>query len=175
MDHPRVFTYRSARSGSLMAGIALALLVETVVLHYWLVAKHPLLAWVLTLVSLTTLAWLAADYAAMGHGAIRLDDDSLRLDIGRRFSMRLPRGYVTSAIQPAWRDLPEAGTPAAAGYLNFTKPAQPNVLLTLREPVTLRLVGGVRRPVQRIGLHVDDPQRLVAELTELPSSVPEPS
>src|SRR5690242_1262839 len=119
MNHVRVFTYRSARSGSLMAGIALALLVETVVLHYWLVAKHPLLAWVLTLVSLTTLAWLAADYVAMGRGAVRLDDRSLRLDIGRRFSVRLPREYVASAIQPAWRDLPEAGTPAAANYLNF--------------------------------------------------------
>lgn len=175
MNSVRHFSYRSARSGSLMIGIGLALLVETVVLHLWLIGRHPLAAWVLTLVSLTTLAWLAADYVAMGRGVIRLDADSLRLDVGRRFALHLPRAYVVSVVRPEWRDIPEAGTPAAHGYLNLMKPAQPNVLLTLREPVSLRLPAGVRRTVQRIGLHVDEPQRFVAVLAELPSSVPEPS
>ena len=54
---PQEFTYRSARSGSLLAGLGLALLIETVVLHLWLVERHPVLAWILTGVSVATLLW----------------------------------------------------------------------------------------------------------------------
>jgi hypothetical protein len=44
------------------------------------------------------------------------------------------------------------------------KPAAPNVLLTLAEPTRLRIAGGIRRTVRRIGLHVDEPQRLLEAL-----------
>jgi len=159
------FTYRSARSGSLVAGLGLALLVETAVLHLWLAARHPALAWVLTVASLGTLVWLATDYRAMGTGVIRLDDHSLALVVGRRFNMLVARENVAAVIQPGWRGVPEAGTPAAAEYANLTKPATPNVLITLGEPAQLRLPGGLRRRVRRIGLHVDEPQRLVSALS----------
>lgn len=160
----QVFTYRSARSGSLLAGIGIAILAETLVLHLWIVGRHPLIAWSMTAISIATLAWLAADYAAMGRGAIRLDDEALALDVGRRFALRVPRASLVSAVQPEWRDIPEAGTPAAADYLNLMKPAAPNVLLTLAEPSRVRIAGGIRRTVRRIGLHVDEPQRLVKAL-----------
>lgn len=39
------FTYRSARSGSLTAGLSLAVAVETMVVHLWLVQRHPGLTW----------------------------------------------------------------------------------------------------------------------------------
>jgi hypothetical protein len=37
------FTYRSARSGKLVAGLGIALLVETVGLHILVVGRHPLI------------------------------------------------------------------------------------------------------------------------------------
>jgi hypothetical protein len=158
------FTYRSARSGSLLAGIGIALLAETLVLHLWLVSRHPLIALTMTAISVATLAWLAADYVAMGRGTIRMDGEVLVLDVGRRFALRVPRASLASVVQPDWRDIPEAGTPAASDYLNLMKPAPPNVLLTLAEPSRVRIAGGIRRTVRRIGLHVDEPQRLVEAL-----------
>jgi hypothetical protein len=155
------FTYRSARSGSLLSGIGIAILAETLVLHLWIVGRHPLIAWSMTAISVATLAWLAADYIAMGRGAVRLTDEALALDVGRRFALRVPRSSIVSAVRPGWRDIPEAGTAAASGYLNLMKPAAPNVLLTLAAPAQVRIAGGIRRTVRRIGLHVDDPQRLV--------------
>jgi hypothetical protein len=162
------FPYRSARSGSLIAGIGMVLLVETLALHLWIAARHPLLAWALTTLSLVTLGWLAADYRAMGHGVIRLHEGELELNVGRRFALRMPRENVASAARPTWRDIPGAGTPAAADYLNLMKPADPNVLLLLREPTRVRITGGIRRTVGRIGLHVDEPERLVAEIMAHP-------
>lgn len=162
--HMLEFPYRSARSGSLIAGIGIALLAETLVLHLWLVAWHPLLAWAMTAISLLTLGWLAADYRAMDRGVIRLHAGELELKVGRRFTVRLPRENVASAMRPTWRDLPQMGTPAAASYLNLMKPAEPNVLLLLREPMQVRIAAGIRRTVGRVGLHVDEPERLVAAI-----------
>lgn len=164
MDVAQEFTYRSARSGSLLAGLGLALLVETVVLHLWLVGRHPVLAWTLTALSAATLLWLAADYRALGRGAVRVSDDALDLRVGRRFAARLPRSDVASAARAGWRDIAAAGTPAAAGYMNLMKPATPNVLITLVAPARVRLPGGIRRPVQRLGLHLDEPEAFLSAL-----------
>lgn len=160
------FTYRSSRSGSLMAGLGLALLVEMVVLHLWVVGRHPLLAWFLTASSLSVLLWLAADYRAAGRGVVRLSAETLQLDVGRRYAVRLSPAAVASAVQPGWRDLPEPGTPLASGYLNLMKPATPNVLLTLATPTSVRLPGGLRRPAQRLGLHLDEPAAFLAALRD---------
>lgn len=164
-ERAQEFTYRSARSGGLLAGLGLALLVETVALHLWLVERHPVLAWTLTVVSLATLLWLAADYHAVGRGAVRLSEDALDVRIGHRFAARLPRAEVASVVRARWRDLPAAGTPAAAGYMNLTKPATPNVLVTLVAPTRIRLPGGIQRSVQRLGLHLDEPDLFLSALS----------
>jgi hypothetical protein len=166
------FTYRSARSGSLVGGLGLAIAVETVALHLWLAARHPIAAWALTAGSVAALAWLAADYRALGRGAVRLDGDSLDLRIGRRLALRLPRAAVAEVLRPTWRDLPTAGTPAAADYLNLTKPTTPNLLLTLAEPATVRLVGGLARRARRLGLRLDDPDAFIAALVATPDGAP---
>jgi hypothetical protein len=152
------FTYRSARSGGLLLGLGIALLVETVALHLWLVERHPAIAWTLTIASIATLLWLAADYRATSRGAVRLSDDALDLRVGYRFAARIARRDVASVARAGWRDVPAPGTPMAEGYINLMKPSTPNILLTLVTPTQLRLPGGVRRSVQRIGLHLDEPQ-----------------
>lgn len=168
------FTYRSARSGSLVGGLGLVIAIETAALHLWLAARHPVLAWTLTAGSLATLAWLAADYHALGRGAVRLDDDTLDLRVGRRLSLRLPRTAVLAAVRPSWRDLPAAGTPGAGDYLSLMKPAAPNVLVTLAGPATIRLPGGLARRARRLGLRLDDPDAFVAALavTSTPAQAP---
>jgi len=166
------FTYRSSRSGGLLAGLGLALGVETVALHLWLVGRHPVLAWMLTATSLATIAWLVIDYRAVGRGAVRLTDDALELRVGRRFAARLSRSDIETAVRPDWRGLPRAGTPAAAGYLNLMKPASPNVLLILSTPTRVRLPGGISRSVQRLGLHLDEPQSFLGALNASPTIAP---
>jgi hypothetical protein len=162
------FTYRSARSGSLVIGLGLAIVVETIVLHLVLSARHPWLAWALSVASVATLAWHAADYRALGGGAVRLDGDTLDLSVGRRVALRLPLAEVQSVVRPAWRDLPAAGTPDSRELLNLTKPASPNVLVTLVAPAEVRLPGGLRRRARRFALRLDDPDAFVAALSASP-------
>ena len=153
------FTYRGARSPSLLAAVAAVLLIETVVLHLLLADRHPLLAWVLTVGSALTLVWLAADHHAMGTGHVRVGPAGIDVRIGRRVRFTVPRASIARAVTPTWRDIPEV--PDA--YLDATRPADPNVLLELHEPVTVRLFGVPRR-VRLIALHLDEPARFLAAL-----------
>lgn len=160
----RDFTYRSARSGSLVIGLGLAILVETGVLHFWLRPRHPVIAWTLALSSVSALWWLATDYHALGRGRIRVDADAIDLRVGRRASLRVPLQTVARVVRPSWREVPAAGAPDSADYRNLMKPAAPNVLVTLVDPATVRLLGAIARPVRRIGLRVDDPDGFIAAL-----------
>ncbi len=171
---PREFSYRSARSGSLLAGLALAILVETFALHLWLVGQFPVVAWVLTVTSFGSLGWLVADYRAMGRGAVRLTRDAVVIAIGRRSTITLPRTDISHVDPAGWRDVPEPGTAAASGYLNLTAPAEPNVIVTLSLPTRVQLVAGLSREARRFGLHLDDPRSFVTAIHTAGLSEPAP-
>lgn len=150
------FPLRSARAGSLMVALGAVLVIETVVLHLMLSPHHPWIALVLTLGSISALVWLALDYHALGGAHLALDEEWLHLSVGRRASLRLPRSGIVSVTRPGWRDLPDSGSPEARTFVNLTKPAEPNVLVTLEEPVAVALFGAIRKQANRIALHADD-------------------
>jgi hypothetical protein len=157
------FTCRRARAGAITVVIGALIAIETTALHLLLWNLAPLIAGSLTVMSLAVLAWLVADYRAMGREAFRVHPGEIDLRIGRRLSAVIPRTTIASAIAPSRRDIPQPG----GDYLNATKPAAPNILLTLNAPVRVRAVGGLKRSVKRIGLCVDEPERLLAALGEL--------
>jgi hypothetical protein len=98
----------------------------------------------------------------MGQSAVRVTGDAISLQIGWRARADLDRAAVREVVRPTWRELPEPGRALSEGYLNLTKPAEPNVLLTLEPAGEVRLVGGVVRRARRLGLCVDDPVGLAA-------------
>jgi hypothetical protein len=142
------------------------LTIETAVLHLWLHARHPLVAWTLTILSLATLAWLAIDYRSMGRETVSVRDGALTLRIGLRARAEISLDAVVHATRPTWQELPAAGSPEAKGYRNLTKPASPNVLLLLDRPNAVVLAGAIRVSTCRIGLHLDDPDGFLAALHE---------
>jgi hypothetical protein len=162
MTHPTEFSLRTARSGSLTAGLSAVILIETVAVHFLLAVRHPAVAWLLTALSASAVVYLVRDYQALGRGSVRVVGDRLLLSVGRRYNFELPLANVERVIQPSFRDLPTPGTNQGRDYANLTKPASPNVLIALKEPVRVRLPGGVHRTVRRLSVHLDDPAGFVA-------------
>jgi len=159
------FSYRSARSGSFLIGIGAVLVIESAALHLVFVSRHhPVLAVSLTTLSVLTIIWFVRDYLALGRQVVQLDDETLRLKVGRRFDINVPLANITRALRPSFRDLPMPGTNQGRDYLNLTKPASPNVLIVLQSPVKVRLAAGVHRVVGRLSLHLDEPEDFVNEL-----------
>ena len=161
MSEAKSFSYKSARSGSLVVGICLVLLTEGTAIHLWTYSKNVWIAFALDAMTLMTLGWIVAEYVAIGRGRIRLSDDGIELNVGRQFEMTLPRGAVADVTRPSWRDLPQKGMPEAADYLHLMRAATPNVLMTLRDPVHVKRPLLKPREIRRIGIHVDDPDGFI--------------
>ncbi len=160
------FSYRSARSGAITSALVAVIVIESAAVHFAVVSRLPVLAWVLTLTGVVAVFWLVRDYVALGSGAVRLNDDTLDLTIGRRFSIALPLAIIERATTPTFRDLPAPGTNQGRDYLNLTKPGAPNVLLALSKPRRVRLTAGVHRDARRIAFRLDDAPRFLAALEE---------
>ena len=151
----RPFSHRGARSTPLVVTLAFLVAVESAGVHALLFRRLPWVAVTSSALGILALAWLVADHRALGSLASTVGEEAIELRVGRRLRATIPRALVVSAIAPTWRDLPAAPEP---GYVNATKPAEPNVLLTLREPVVAVLPGGLKKPVRRIALSVDAPE-----------------
>lgn len=62
----RTFTYRSARSGGLLAGIMLVLVSEGIGIHLWVAKKSAGLAIALSAMTLSAIAWLVLTTLRVG-------------------------------------------------------------------------------------------------------------
>ncbi|MEP6690050.1 MAG: hypothetical protein ABJD07_02775 [Gemmatimonadaceae bacterium] len=161
MSSRREFTMLGARSGSFVAGISIALAVESVALHFLLRGRAPWLDWAVIISSVATLGWIVRDYRAIGATPIVVTTDELRIALGRRFTAIVPRSRVSSATIPTWRDLPD---PLDKSYLKLSGTTRPNVLVRFDAPVAFSGLAGITRRASVVGLRIDEPEQFVGAL-----------
>lgn len=154
----REFTARGARSASLTIAIAGVLLIEGTVMHLWLAPSHPVVAWTLTVTTLASIVWLLRDHRALARPVAVWRDAALELHVGGRVTATIPRTRIAAVRKPDWRALPARGV---RDHLDATRPAEPNVLIELREPHSVR-VFGIARQVRTMAFRLDDPEAFVA-------------
>ena len=152
------FSHRHARSTPIILTLSVLVILETVGIHLLLLRYSLILAIVVSLLSVSSLIWLVADFIALGRVTTVLTDEDFILRVGRRASATIPRKLVADAVAPSWKDVPDGPDKF---YLNATKPAEPNVLLRFNEPVLVKLPGGLRRRIKRLALFVDNPERFL--------------
>jgi hypothetical protein len=150
---PAMFTVHRANGWPIYAGVIVFLtLVETAAVHIALAAyASPTAAWVVTIASLYTAVWILGDALALRHGGVVVGERGLELRIGVRW-----RGTV------AWSNVEaiERGV-APAGALDVSILGG-NIVLRLREPVTVRGLFGRRRAARVLSLSIDEPDGLLA-------------
>jgi hypothetical protein len=134
----------------LMGVVGFLVVMESLAAHFLLHPRYPVTGFVVTATGLLTLVWLVWDYAALGAATTRVTSEDIVLSAGLRATAVIPLRLVSSAITPSWSDL------SGAPVVDPTKPAEPNVLLSLSEPVTVKVLGG-RRKTRRLALCVDAP------------------
>jgi hypothetical protein len=156
MPAPQSFTMRGAQSTSLLAGVAIATVVEGLALHLLLAPAHPTLAYALEALGVLTFVWLWRVFGSVARGTVTVHDDAVVIDAGSLAQATIPRATIARVERASWKDLPQKGTPDAVGYLNATGPTEPAVVLHLNAPVAVRLLGLSSRQATRIALWVDD-------------------
>jgi hypothetical protein len=134
------------------------LVLETVGLHFLLWRWSPVAAAVSTALSIYTIVFFVADLASMVKRPIVFDNDQLLFRIGIRWNTTIARENI-KRLTPI-KDFDKAKEKDTL----LCAPANvPNLILELHAPVTLNGFFGIRRQVQRIAFHTDDPAGLIRE------------
>lgn len=159
-DGTRAFTcHRRSGWGGMVFALCLAVGIEVVAVHALVARWSAGGAWVLTGLSLYGLLWLVADWRASRARPHLLDGDRLLVRAGLRWTASVPLATVRGVRRlPAGEDL------RGEGELSTATPGASPVVLELSRPVTVDGPFGVSRQVTRLGLAVDDPDRLAEAL-----------
>ena len=153
--------HRTSTYVHVLVGIGMALIVETVAVHFLVRLHSPALAWVLTLLSLYTLLWLVGDYRALVARPIRVTASHLRFRYGLRWEADVPRDAVKDVeLLPP----PMGPTPKEKGRLVVALPGGANLKLQFERPMDFLGLYGWRKGVAELRVRVDEPEKLRAAL-----------
>jgi hypothetical protein len=149
----RAFSYhrRNAYAALLYAVVGIAV-VEMAAVDLIVRASHVTAANVLLVVDALAAIWLLGFARAVQLRPILLTSDALLIRNGLAARVDVPLAHAT--IEFGRVRAPAKGTPR---YLRAAM-GQPNALIALREPATLRRAYGGSRLIDRIGLVLDDPK-----------------
>jgi hypothetical protein len=158
------FSHRSARSAMLMSVVIFLVVVECTVAHFLLHPRFPIAGFIITGLGLISLGWLVWDYAVLGKATTRVTDDSIVLRVGLRAKAIIPLRHVASISTPSTSELTTQPL-----FLDPTKPADPDIVLKMTEPVLVKVLG-VSRQVQQLAFSIDRPNEFQAAVNNARAS-----
>jgi hypothetical protein len=157
------FSYhRNSGYSTLILTLMFVSVVEIVGMHLVVRLWSGTVAWVLSALGAYAVLWMAGDYQAVRLRPVVATDDALLVRMGLRWSVSIPYTQIEQ-VQPFAREASSKRTP---GYLHAALLTDPQVVLVLRGPVRARGPYGIEKEVQRVGLAVDEADRLRAVLTD---------
>lgn len=92
----QTFAYYQLRDSTVLIGLGLMLLMESIPIHFLLHQWQPWLAWLATISNIYVLLWLIADYRAMQLKPLELYADRLVIHQGLRASVTVKLEHILS-------------------------------------------------------------------------------
>lgn len=161
-DHRAYTVHRETGYLSVLLGLLLVLLVETLALHLLVSQWSAIGAWVLTGLSVYALIWFVGDYRAFAARPVRLGASHVLVRVGLRWEVTLPLDAIAAIeVHPSLKDKPEEA-------LSVVVLGRPTLRLTLRHAVQVIGVYGMRKTTDDIWLHVDEVDRFCNALQDPP-------
>jgi hypothetical protein len=158
----RGFSYhRQNAYAAILWTIFFAAVVEMVALHLVLRATAPRVAAIVLAVSILGAVWILGFLRAVQLRPVLVTNDSIAIRSGLQWSVDIPRALI-ERLEVGRVKTPAKGAPE---YLRAVRMGQPNVLLTLREPLIARGPYGTRRVVSVLSLVLDEPRDFERALT----------
>jgi hypothetical protein len=144
--------------------IGFLVVVESVAMHVVLAMWSPVVAWVASASSAYLLVWLIGDLHAIRLHPVAVVGTVLHVRLGVRWRAKVAIDQIVSI---------EAVRTVPGGAVNLAL-MDPTVLLTLRSPIELRGLLGMRRSGDRIALTIDEPAQLIAAVHAAAAALPGP-
>lgn len=132
--------------------------VETFVLHYWLMTINPIIAWILTGISLYSLFFIFGDRNAIRHRPIIFEQDSLLINVGIRWSFELPYVLIEKI------ELRE-GDEHNEKFVNLSSFGHGNVVISLKDKIEVKGIYGIKKSTDKLVLSIDDKDKFFESLS----------
>jgi hypothetical protein len=146
------FTYhRKSGYGAFIFAVLVMILAEAIPVHILLMRWSVVAAWALSILSFYAIVFFFADWRAARLHPILLDDEALRIRVGLRCRVRIPRERITAVHKKR--------PPGSDPYIRAALPGPVPLWIELTEPVTAEGPYGIERRARWISLTVDDPER----------------
>ena len=146
------FTYhRKSGYGAVVFAILIMVLAEAIPVHILLMRWSVVAAWALTILSFYAIVFFLADWRAARLHPILLDAEALRIRVGLRWRMTVPRERIAAVHRKR--------PPGSEPYIRAALPGPNPLWIELKEPVTAQGPYGIERRARWISLTVDDPER----------------
>ncbi len=144
----RAFTYhRTSGYGALGFAFLIVTLAEAIPLHLLVARWSTRVAWLLTVLAAYGLLWFLADYRATRLRPILLDEETLCLRAGLRWTVRIPRDRIVAIHRKG---------PKSEAFIRAALPVITPLWIELAEPVTAQGPYGKLKQARWISLGVDD-------------------
>jgi hypothetical protein len=153
----RVFTYhRTSGYGALGFALLIATLAEAIPIHLLVVRWSPTGAWLLTGLAAYGMLWFLADYRATRLRPILLEEETLRIRTGLRWTVSIPRAHVVAIHKKR---------PISEPFIRAAMPTTTPLWIELTEPVTAQGPYGIERQARWISVSVDEAKAFREALT----------
>jgi len=143
--------------GSIVACVIVLIAAEGIAAHLFLSTWSAKAAWAWTALDLWGMAWLIGDYHALRLRRSWLDDRAFHLRLGLRWNATIALDNIESVApvqnESEWK---------RRGVLRIAMLDEPRWLVTLREPVVVNGIMGIRKTVHALALLPDDDQFISA-------------
>jgi len=148
------------RSGwsSIVVCIIVLIAAESIGMHFFLRMWTAKAAWAWTALDLWAIAWLLGDYHALRLRVTTVDESAMHLRFGMRWNATIPLANIESIAE-----VRETGEWKRRDVLRLAILDEPRWLITLREPVEVQGLVGMRKTVRAIAMLPDD-EELVTSL-----------
>jgi hypothetical protein len=157
----RVYTYhRTSRYPMIFGAFLVLIIAETIGFHLLLERWSPLVAWIVTGVSIYSIFWMLGDFTSLRLHPIVLDGETLHLRSGLLWSADLPVSQIADIQTPKRADA------KARDYLSFARAGEAKLVLVLDRPLEVSGVFGIKKQPRRIGMFVDNTRVFRAELDQ---------
>jgi len=135
------------------------LIIEGALLHILLMQWSHIAAWLLSLGNIYVILLLVADYRAMRLNPILVSDHQIKMQYGIQMFSFIDKEHIESIsvvnnVQLTKNDLKTSFTPIAI---------EPNVVIQLKNKMSVTRLFGKRQMVDRIYLFIDKPHEFQAE------------
>jgi len=148
---PGFSIYKRSGWDTVLICILVLITAESIGVHLLLQAWSVRTAWVVTLLDLYGAIWLLGDYHAMRLRPITIDEQSLHVRFGFRWSISIPLNTIAS-IEPIrsesdWK---------RKGVLKVALLDEPRLLIRLDAPAIATGLAGIRRTIDAVAVLPDD-------------------